>query len=228
MNYEEIQQKTQLIINNLNSLDGNVGKIKTKIRKINSVYKKLAANKILVNDAQNTYLVFQTNILKNEYAYYKKLYDLVIAKYASEIFELSEYIVMVLLSLNKIEVDNLEKKRNIFNKIINVKKVPNISYGKLSEIINAIINNIKLIDEFIKLFDNYVKKTLSVNKKNNIHNNNFELTITNKQNTILLEYNKYCNRGIKTINYFKDCTESIMAQINTSKLLEFFLRDNPS
>ena len=41
MNYEEIQHKTQLIINNLNSLDGNVGKIKTKIRKINSVYKKL-------------------------------------------------------------------------------------------------------------------------------------------------------------------------------------------
>ena len=83
-------------------------------------------NKILVNDAQNTYLVFQTNILKNEYTYYKKLYDLVIAKYANEIFELSEYIVMVLLSLNKIEVDNLEKKRNIFNKIINVKKVPSL------------------------------------------------------------------------------------------------------
>ena len=48
--------------------------------------------------------------------------------------------------------------------------------------------------------------------------------LVNKQNTILLEYNKYCNRGIKTINYFKDCMESIMSQINTSKLLEFFER----
>ena len=60
------------------------------------------------------------------------------------------------------------------------------------------------------------------NKKDNIHNNNFELNAKYKEN-ILLEYNKYCDKFIKVIDYFRECSDSVIDQIETSKLLKFFL-----
>lgn len=225
MDYHDIQTQTNIIINNLNFLDGNVSKIKKKISLISRVYKKLEGNKILVNDANNTFLIFQTKILKNEYGYYKSMYDLILKKYSSEIMELGEYIIMVLLSLHKLEIDTLEAKTNIYNRIIHIKKPSSISYGKLNEIINSTINNLKLIEEFIDLFNKYVKKTLHQNEKSNIHNNNFELTILNKKESILLEFKKHCDRGIRVIDYFKKCSDSIVDQINTSKVLQFFLTE---
>ena len=66
---------------------------------INKVYHRLSTNKILVNNPENTFLLFQTSILQNEHQYYKSNYDLILKKYAMEVFELSEYINMVLLSL---------------------------------------------------------------------------------------------------------------------------------
>ena len=132
---------------------------------------------------------------------------------------------MVLLSLNKLEMDFTTEKQVIMSKIISFQKPKKISYGKLAELINNTIHNLKLVDEFVKLFDKYVTNTLKYNKKINIHNNNFENTILNKKNTILLEYNKYCDKFIKLIDYFKLCSESIIQQINTSDFLKFFLTE---
>ena len=127
MDYETILSKTNEIINNLHSLDGNIVKIKKKIVHINKVFKRLSQNKILVNDGDNTYLVFQTNILQNEHKYYQNLYNMMIQKYTSEIVELSEYIYG-LISLYKIEIDDVDAKKN-FKKMIKLNKSKDISYG---------------------------------------------------------------------------------------------------
>lgn len=224
MDYDILKTDTNKIIENLNLLSNNVVKIKYKIGSINKIFKGLETNKILVNSASNSYLLFQTNVLKNEYSYYKNLYDLILDKYSKEILDLSEYIVMVLISLNKLEI-NREAKQTIMNKIIHVKKYAKISYGNLNEIINSTINNLKLVDEFTALFNRFVDITLKKNKKQNIHNLNFETTITNKKDTILLEYSKYCKKFTKLIDYFKSCSQAIISQIDTSELLKFFLRD---
>jgi hypothetical protein len=225
MNYTEIIQKTEFIIKNLNSLDTNISKIKKKINTINRVYQKLLKNKILVNSPDNTYLLFQTQILQNEHRYYKTNYDIILKKYAAEICELSEYICMVLFSLHKLEIDNVQAKNLIISRMIQYQKPQRINYGKLTEMINNTIHNLKLIDEFVKLFDKYVNNTLKYNNKANIHNNNFENTIVNKKKTILMEYHKYCDKFIKLIEYFRECSTSIMQQINTSDFLKFFLTE---
>jgi hypothetical protein len=222
MNYEDITTKTDIIINNLHFLYSNVSKIKKKISSINKIYKQLQSNKILINDPSNCYLTFQKNILKNEAIYYKNLYDLILDKYFNEIYELSEYIIMILISLNKIEIDT-DHKTFIFNKMIKIKKDSNINYAKLNEIITVTINNLKLIDEFIKLFDKYINRIVTRNFKANFHSNNYEMVIEKKKDTILLEYNKYCEKFIKIIDYFKECSDSIINQIDKSKLLGFFL-----
>jgi hypothetical protein len=225
MNYETITEQTGIIINNLNLLDINISKIKLKIASINKMYQTLEKNKILVVDDTNSFLIFQMEILRNEYSYYKKLYYLVLNKYTNEIYDLSDYVLMILLSLNKLEIGESSKKASIINNIIHVTKIKKISYGKLNEIINSTINNLKLIDTFIQLFDKYISKTFKKNTKNNIHNNNYELSIRNKKETILLEYNKYCSRFINIIKYFKTCSDSIINQIDTSKLIDFFLTE---
>ena len=103
------------------------------------------------------------------------------------------------------------------------KKVKQINYGKLTEIINSTITNLKLINDFNELFSSYIEKTQSKNKTLNLHCNTFEINIVNKKNTILLEYNKYMDKFNKLLEYFKECLTAVNDQIDTSKLLDFFL-----
>jgi len=217
-------KQTSIIINNLNLLDKNIYKIKKKITKVNKLYLRLEKNKILVIDPNSNYLKFQLSVLKNECIYYKNLYTLLLNKYANEIYELSEYIYMILVSLNKLEIEKDEEKTNICNKIIHIKKTSIISYGKLNEIINSVINNLKLINDYIKLFDSYINKIVSNNKVQNVHNNTYEISIKNKKESIILEYNKFYNKFLKIVSYFKECSDCTIDQIDNSKLLKFFLK----
>ena len=42
-------------------------------------------------------------------------------------------------------------------------------------------------------------------------------------NNIVIEYKKHCDKFVKTINYFLECTNNITDLIETSNLLKFFL-----
>jgi hypothetical protein len=222
--YTEISKNTNIIIENLNLLDTNINKIKKKISAINKIYISLESNKILTID-KNNFLLFQTQILKNEYFYYNNLYKLILDKYTLEIYELSEYIIIILISLNKLELNDESAKSHIFNKIIHIKKTHTINYGKLNQLINSTINNLKLVDDFIILFNKYINKLNKKNTKDNIHNSNYEMSIETKKNTIELEYNRYYDKFTKIIDYFKLCSESVIQQIDNSNLLKFFLTD---
>lgn len=223
IDYGNLEEKTDIIITNLHKLNHNINVLKKKINQINIINKKLGSNKVLKQE-NNSNLVFQCNILKNEFFYYSNIYEIILQKYTKELFELSDYIIIILISLNSLEIDNNEEKKQIYNKIIHTKKTPNKSSGKLKETINNITNNLKVVDEFISLFNSYIEKLSKENKSKNIHNNNFEINIKFKKEGIVLEYNKYCNKFIKNIDYFKLCLDSIIDQIETSKILIFFLK----
>ena len=222
MDYNNMLSNTELIIDNLTNLDVSINKIKKKINMINKVYNKLEKNKILTID-KNSYLIFQTQFLKNEYLYYSNIYNISIEKFAFELYDISEYITLILISLDKLEIEHINEKSNILNKMIHVKKVKQINYGKLTEIINSTITNLKLINDFNELFNSYIEKTQSKNKTLNLHCNTFEINIVNKKNTILLEYNKYMDKFNKLLVYFKECLTAVNDQIDNSKLLDFFL-----
>lgn len=224
MNYENILTKTSNIITNLNNLDKNIIKIKKKIMSINKMYSIIKSNKILIDKPNTSDLLFQCQVLKNEYLYYKNIYDLVITKYSKELHELSENIIMVIISLKELDID-FEAKNVIFSKIIRLQKITKINYGIICEIINTTINNLKLIDELIHLFNSHIENTKRKNLKENNHNINFELTIEYKKKTLLLEYNKHCDKLDKMVSYFNNMLNSILNQIETSKLLEFFLQE---
>lgn len=223
LDYNNLEDKTYNIITNLQSMNDNIFVLKKKIILLDNINKKLEKNKMLKHDNNNN-LLFQSNILKNEYSYYTNIYDIILDKYSKELYELSEYILIIIIALNKLEIENNDSKQLIYNKIIYTKQLGNINTGKLKEIINNIINNLKIVDEFIKLFDSYINKLTLDNSDKNIHNNNFELAIKYKKESIILEYNKYCDKFIKIIDYFKDCTDCVIKQIETSQLLKFFMK----
>lgn len=224
MNYEKLKEKTEGIIQNLYKINYNNSKIHKKIIMVNNVYKNLQQNKVLKQENNNNKLLFQSNVLKNEYNYYKNIYDIILDKYSKEIYELSEHILIILISLNKLEINNIQQKNNIYSKIIYSKKLTNVNFGTINEIVNNITNNLKLVDDFIKLFDNYINDLVNQNKFRNIHNNTFEVNAKYKKENILLEYNKYCDKFNKVIDYFNECCESVVNQIETSNLLKFFLK----
>ena len=223
MNFKLLENNTNNILINLNKLTKNISVLKKKIVMVNNINKKLEENKILKQDNNNN-LSFQSDILTNEFYYYTNMYDYILQHYSKELYEITEYILIILISLNKLEIDNNYKKQTVYNKIIFTKRTNKISSRKLKELINSIFNNIKIVEEFIQLFDMYINKLEKDNKDKNIHNNNFELNINYKKEAIVLEYTKYCNKFIKSIDYFKECLESIIKQIEISPLLKFFLK----
>ena len=222
MDYICLDEKTNKIMDNIETLNSKVTIIKKKILTINNVNQKLEKNKILKQD-ENSNLAFQSVMLKNEFSYYLNIYNFTKSKYSKELKELSEYILIILVSLNKLEIGNDEKKKEIFNQIIYAKKIDKKTTGDLKDIFNNIINNLKLVDKFIKLFDEYIKQLKTQNNNKNLHSNNFEININYKKEIITIEYNKYCDKFTKTINYFLLCTNNIIDQIETSNLLKFFL-----
>lgn len=222
MDYKSLEDKTTKIIGNLEKLKDNISLLKKKIIMINNVNSKLEKNKVLKQE-HNSNLSFQSNILKNEFSYYTNIYNFIVDKYSRELCELSEYILVILFSLNKLEIENDEKKKNIFNKIIYTRKITQKNFGKLKEIFTNIINNLKVVDEFIKLFKDYINKLKIQNNTKNLHSNNFEINIKYKKEIITIEYNKYCDKFVEIINYFLECSDNVVDQIESSKLLKFFL-----
>lgn len=222
MDYKELEEKTKKIVDNLQNLNNNINILKKKIVLIDNINQKLEKNKILKQDLDSN-LSFQSKMLKNEYSYYTNIYNVIIDKYSKELFDLSEYIIIILLSLNRLEIENNNEKKNIFNKIIFTRKITKNTSGRLNELFTNIINNLKVVDEFINLFNDYITKLKVQNSNKNLHSNNFEINVKYKSEVITIEYNKYCDKFVKIINYFLECSNNVISQIETSKLLSFFL-----
>ena len=223
LDYDKLKEDTVIIMENLSGISSNYKKIRDKIVLINRSYKNVENNKEMSKET-NSFLLFQENILNNEYSYYKNVYSIFLDKYYKELLELLENIILILISLNKLELD-VTIKDSIMDRMITVKRYDKIKFGNLTEIINSNINNLKLVEEFIAKFNKYINIILTNNKKKNIHNNNFEFEIVSKRERLILEYSKYSKKFVNTITYFKTCSNNIMNNINKSNLLIFFLKD---
>ena len=51
------------------------------------------------DNLNNNNLLFQNNVLENEYNYYKNHYDLILSNFCIQLYELNQNILYILLSL---------------------------------------------------------------------------------------------------------------------------------
>lgn len=225
LNDEDINIKLGKIMRTIEVLETTIDKIQKKIVEINEMYMRFKFNKTLSLDKTNTYLKFQVDLLQTEKKYYTSIKNVILKKLFTEIYEIAEYSLLILISLNDIDIENELAKKNIMRKITKIKRYSKITTEKVIELINCAIKNLKLINDFLNLIEKYINEVLKQNKQKNIHTKNFKISIMNRKNHILLEYTKHCDQMTELIDYFLGCSNSIIKQLEKQELFKFFIEE---
>lgn len=220
-----ISNKTNFIMKVLKKIDSKVEEIDRKITEINHIYIQYEFNKNLKLEQANSYLKFQVDFLFNEKKYFTNIKKYFLKKFVEELYGISDYIILILISIEDLDIGYIEEKDNIMNKIIKVSQQKNINSGKITELVNIILNNLKLSNDSIKLFEKFIITSHNQNRKKNIHSKNFKINLMNKKNHLELENKKYTQQLDILINYFFDFAKSIDLQLDKQKLLHFFVNN---
>ena len=217
-------------ITNINSITNNlnetINNIEKNIQLINSVYMDYEYNKNLHLNNTNSYLKFQVDLLNNEKNYYTSIKNFLTKKFINELYNLSENVIIILTTMNSLDINLSNEKKTIFNKILKIKIKKKISSIEIPETANIITNNLKLILNFIDLFDTYIVNNESINTKNNIHINNFRINLISKKKHYMLEYTKCLEQFNELVNYFNSLSQSIDKQQQNQDILKFFLNND--
>lgn len=225
MNKEDINIKVTKIMKTIELLETTIDKIQKKIADINDIYMRFEFNNTLSLKKTNSYLTFQAHLLQNEKLYYTNIKKIILNKLSKEIYEIAEYSLLILISLNNINIENELAKKNLMKKITKIKKYKKVTSNKIIELINCVLKNLTLINEFLELIENYINQVQNQTKQKNIHSKNFKISIMTRKNHILLEYTKYCDQLKELIDYFLECSNSIISQLKKQDIFKFFIEE---
>ena len=220
---EDLQNKINKILSVLKKIDNEIENIDLQIFRINGTYIQYEFNKNLKLKQPNSYLKFQVELLLNEKNYLNNLKKIFIRKFFKELFSISNYIVIILISLEDLDIGYEKEKNDIMNKIMKINYQKKIDYNQIIDIINVITNNLKQTDILIGLFNRFINNSYHKNERKNIHTKNFKLNLMNKKNHIKLEYDKYCEQLNLLVDYFFTFASNIDTFINKNELLNFFI-----
>ena len=187
------------IKDNFEIIFDEIKKIKEKITKTESNLSIINENKLLTQNLNNSNLLLQISVLKNEHIYVNSLINIILETFSHDIQQLVENTTKILTILNCLEYEPHSKKKELLEKIKKIKLTDTFSLSLLNENINILFNNLPLIKEFINLFDLFIGETKENSLKENVHNTVYELDIFYKKEKLLLEYNKCNDLFLKTI-----------------------------
>ena len=224
-NTDIISNKTSYIMKVLNKIDLKIEEIEKKITEINHIYIQYEFNKNLKLEQPLSYLKFQVDFLYNEKKYFFNIKKYFTKKFVDELYGISDFIILILISLEDLDIGYTEEKKNIMNKIIKVVNQKVINSSKITELVNSINNNLKLSYDSIKLFEKFILTSHNQNRKKNIHSKNLKINLMNRKNHIELETKKYSEQLEILINYFYEFSTSIEMQLDKQKLLHFFINN---
>jgi len=141
MNEEEINEQIKEINNTIKGLEETLNTIENKIEKINNIYMSYGYNKNLNLNKTNTYLKFQIDLLNNEKLYYNNVKKIFLKKFTTDLSDISENIIIILVSMNDLDIGFIEEKKVIFKKILKFTKQKELNDIKMVEQINVTIKN---------------------------------------------------------------------------------------
>ena len=207
-------------------LDDNIERMQNKITDIKKVLLHFKDNKSLTLDNTTSYLNFQIELLTIEKEHNEKLKNTSLKKMYKEILNIYDYIIMIISSLENLEIDHEQEKINIMKKISIFKKTDKINQNTILQLTNAITNNLALIEKFISLFELYIHDISIENNKNNIHCNSLDTILLNKKNHIDLEYKSYQDQFLQLIDYYHKCSANIRSQVKDCEFINFLVNKN--
>ena len=220
----EIYDNVNTICACFDKLDANIQRINSKVNEITEIYFKYSYSMSNDINETNSYLKFQIELLKNERAYCENVKQNLKEKFVKDIHGIAEMLVMLMGSLESIYIDNKADKDNILKRVTSIKKMnTNQETSEIIELFNATLHNLDLLHEFIQVFDKYIVETIEKYKRDNIHCNNFKVTLKSKKHSIALEHQKFINKIQELVEYFLKCTKELNLQLENQKLLDFLV-----
>ena len=220
----EINNKTNKIYETINIIDKKLDEINKKINEINDIYIQYEFNRNLKLGLTTSYLKFQIEVLFNERKYYLKIKNIIIKKFIKELYNISEFVILILISLEDLDIGLENDKRNIMKKILKMKRMKNLNVAKINELISIILNNLRLNRDFLNLFENFILEKEQTNNRKNIHSKNLVVNLMSKKNHLQLEYEKNVNQLSELVDYFYDFSICIDKQLKKQELLHFTLK----
>ena len=107
----EIITHVTKICDTIDSLDSNIDKINQKVDNISKLFYQLSYNSSLPSTDTNSYLKFQIEQLENEKSYFTNIKKSLKEKLVTDIYTISESILMLLSSLKISKLTKKPKKR---------------------------------------------------------------------------------------------------------------------
>ena len=145
-------------------------------------------------------------------------------KFMSDMYDICESILMLLGSIETINIDNNDEKNNILKRVNPLKHhKTDLETSVILEIVNSTLYNLDLIKEFVDIFKIYIDEMIAKNKRENYHLNNFRVNLESKKDHILLEHKKFYYKLEELVEYFTFCTNEINEQMKHNKLLGFLI-----
>ena len=194
-------------------------KVQTKIVEISKKIHKFNQNSLL--DIDNLYLSFQIALLTNEKAYYSKMVQLIEEKLYNDLVRIYEKIMMLITSLETLDIEHDEEKNNIIQSVCKVQRTNSISCTEVINLASCSLSNLQLVKRFIDLIEAYTQKLETEHQRENIHCANLTLTLHMRKRHIEVEHHKYQEQLKDLVTYFIDCTEAICKQLQHQDVLAF-------
>ena len=221
---ENISSKIGQIFSMIEKLRANIEKIQRKIIDINKVIHKFKQNKLL--NENNSYLTFQIKLLTNEKTYYENMKNIILEKLFGDMLHIYEKILMLLTSLENLDIEHEEEKNNIINRIQTFKREETIECSGAMSLASATVCNLQLINRFVEIFTNYISRLEKESNIDNIHCNNLTTNLVNRKNHIHLEYSKFRDQLDELISYFLKCSNYVTSQLDKQELINFLVEKN--
>lgn len=216
-----ISSKIEKIFSMIEKVKKNIEKIQSKIINLNKVIAKFKQNKLL--HEKHSYLVFQVKLLTNERTYYQSIKDTILNKMFTDIYHIYEKILMLISSVETLDIEHEEEKNNIINNIQVFKKDEPISCSSAISLSSATVGNLELVNDFVNIFEDYIQKIDKQNIANNMHCNNLTTNLKTRNEHIKLEYIRFRDQLNELVSYFVKCSGFVTSQLDKQELINFLI-----
>ena len=209
-----------------NNLNSQIVKLNNKVDNIKTLCASLNDKKSLYTMEHINNLVFQANLLSGDINYLSGLRKTFLHKMHNDVFNLANNIILFISSITNIEIDDNDKEKNhIIKKVTTIKKINDINIKLVETYLGSILNNLELVNQVGNNFNQYIKKMNDKITNENFHCNNLNITLNNKKDNILLEYEKNKQCILKLLQYYSSLCNNIGLQLDNLKISQFCLNN---
>jgi hypothetical protein len=211
---EKFEENISIINNNIKKIDDNVNELVEKSTEIKKKIEMLV-NKVHLKLQDSTQLLhFQQSIILNEINYLKNLKQILLTNINSQLYELSEqisYLTMSIINIYKDIPNSNCKNIQMSNK-----------NDELLKIVTDISYNLHYISEILANFQTYNESLNAELKVGNFHCKTLKKDMETIYNHINTEYNKYVYNASEKMSYYVEFSNNISKQIDSMTIASFY------